>query len=122
MQINAGSLLGRFGRRAQATAEMMLERGRSDFIGSDAHDLEKRPLSLLSEAREWVLDLCGKMEVERRFCRNPSSVLIGEVVLRGEDSSRSEPRRNKSPRSKSLRSKRAKASFFERLLGRETNR
>ena len=67
LQINPGSLLGRFGRRAQATAEMMLERGRSDFIGSDAHDLEKRPLSLLSETRERVLDLCGKMEVEGSF-------------------------------------------------------
>ena len=132
LQINAGSLLGRFGRRAQATAEMMLERGWSDFIGSDAHDLEKRPLSLLSEARERVLHLCGKMEVERLFCRNPSCVLSGEAVLRGEDSPRSEPPRNKpprnkpprnkSPRSKSLRSKREKAGFFERLLGRGTNR
>ena len=70
MQINAGSRFGRFGRfgrRAQSMAEMMLERGWSDFIVSDAHDLEKRPLLLLSEARERVLDLCGKMEVEGSF-------------------------------------------------------
>jgi tyrosine-protein phosphatase YwqE len=75
IQRNAGSLLGRFGRRAQATAEMLLERGWSDFIGSDAHDLEKRSLSLLGQARERVLQFCGEVEVDRLFRRNPACVI-----------------------------------------------
>ena len=75
IQINAGSLLGRFGRRAQAAAEMLLERGWSDFIGSHAQDLEKRSLSLLGQARERVLQFCGEVEVDRLFRRNPACVI-----------------------------------------------
>ena len=41
LQANAGSLLVKFGRRFQAAAEMTTEQGQTDFIGSDAQDLEK---------------------------------------------------------------------------------
>ncbi|MBT4978361.1 MAG: hypothetical protein HOL51_24725 [Gemmatimonadetes bacterium] len=123
IQINAGSLLGRFGRRAQDTAEMMLERGWPDFIGSDAHDLEKRPFSLLKEARERVLELCGEAEVDRLFHHNPACVISDDQILRGEESPRSpaEPRRrnNSSRRGGSgKRRKKEKAGFFQRLLRR----
>ena len=84
IQINVGSLLGRFGRRAQDTVEMMLERGWPDFIGSAAHDLEKRPFSLLKEARERVLELRGEAEVDRLFHRNPACVISDDQILRGE--------------------------------------
>ena len=127
IQINAGSLLGKFGRRAQAAAEMILERGWPDFIGSDAHDLEKRPLSLLVDARERVSELCGEAEVDRLFRRNPGCVISGDEILRGEESPRSptEPRRRggSSRRSGSnRRRKKEKAGFFQRLLGRGTDR
>ncbi len=123
IQINAGSLLGHFGRRAQDTAEMILERGWPDFIGSDAHDLEKRPFSLLKKARERVLQLCGEAEVDRLFHRNPACVISDDEILRGEESPRSpaEPRRrnNSSRRGGSgKRRKKEKAGFFQRLLRR----
>ena len=123
IQINAGSLLGRFGRRAQAAAEMLLERGWSDFIGSDAHDLEKRPLSLLGQARERVLQLCGEVEVDRLFRRNPACVISGDDILRGEESSRS-PTKPRPRRRGGLtrRRKKEKAGIFQRLLGRMTDR
>ena len=111
LQVNAGSLLGKFGRRAQATAEMIVEQGWTDFIGSDAHDLEKRPLSLLVEARERVADLCGEAEVARVFRDNPACLLSGDDVLRGG-----------SARRKSSRRRRPKTGFFQRLLGRGTKR
>ena len=104
IKINVGSLLGRFGRRAQDTAEMMLERGWPDFIGSAAHDLEKRSFSLLKDARERVLELCCEAEVDRLFYRSPA-----------------EPRRsnNSSRRGGSgKRRKKEKAGFFQRLLRR----
>ena len=114
---------GRFGRRAQDTAEMMLERGWPDFIGSAAHDLEKRPFSLLKEARWRVLELCCEAEVDRLFHRNPACVISDDQILRGEESPRSpaEPRRsnNSSRRGGSgKRRKKEKAGFFQRLLRR----
>ncbi len=123
IKINVGSLLGRFGRRAQDTAEMMLERGWPDFIFSAAHDLEKRPFSLLKEARERVIELRGEAEVDRLFHRNPACVISDDKILRGEEPPRSpaEPRRsnNSSRRGGSgKRRKKEKAGFFQRLLRR----
>ena len=124
LQVNTGSLFGKLGRRAQATAEMIVEQGWTDFIGSDAHDLEKRPLSLLVEARERVADLCGEAEVARVFRDNPACVLSGDDVLRGEESLRQAVprRRGGSARRKSSRRRRPKTGFFQRLLGRGTKR
>ena len=68
---------------------MLLERGWSDFIGSDAHDLEKRSLSLLGQARQRVLQLCGEVEFDRLFSRNPAWMISGDDILRGEESPRS---------------------------------
>ncbi len=82
LQINAGSLRGRFGRRAQAAAIHLAESGQADFVGSDGHDLEKRPVALRS-AYEQVLALAGPEEAQRLFARNPRRVLIGEPVEPG---------------------------------------
>ena len=95
---------GRFGRRAQDTVEMMLERGWPDFIGSAAHDLEKRSFLLLKEARERVLKLYSEAEVDRLFHRSPAE----------RRRSNNSPRRGGSGK----RRKKEKAGFFQRLLWR----
>lgn len=87
LQIDAGSLRGRFGRRAQAAAIRLAESGQADFVGSDGHDLEQRPLALRS-AYEQVLELAGRDEAQRLFLHNPRQVLAGEPVEAG---SRAEP-------------------------------
>jgi protein-tyrosine phosphatase len=79
-QVDAGSFTGRFGRRAKATAETFLQMGYIEFVGSDGHDLEKRPISLQS-ARRLVTQACGPLEAHRLFCANPASVVKGEPVL-----------------------------------------
>ena len=66
-QVDAGSFTGRFGNRAKATAEMFLRMGVIEFVGSDGHDLEKRPISLQS-ARRLVTQACGPLEAHRLFC------------------------------------------------------
>ncbi|MGC8759598.1 MAG: tyrosine-protein phosphatase [Bryobacteraceae bacterium] len=43
LQVNAGSLLRFYGRRAEETAMRLLKFGMVHFIASDAHDLEYRP-------------------------------------------------------------------------------
>ena len=43
MQITAGSLMGRFGRRPRYWAERMLDDGLCHLLASDAHDTKRRP-------------------------------------------------------------------------------
>ena len=78
-QVTAGSFTGRFGRRAQATAEMMLREGWVEFVASDGHDLDKRPFSLRS-ARARVAELGGPDEARRLFYHNPRAIIQGEPI------------------------------------------
>lgn len=79
VQINAGSLRGRFGRRAQAAAVALIEAGRVDFVASDGHDLDRRPPALRS-AYEQVAAHVGVPAARRLFIDNPRRVLVGEPV------------------------------------------
>ena len=78
-QVTAGSFTGGFGRRAQATAEMMLREGWVEFVASDGHSLVKRPLSLRS-ARARVEELGGSDEARRLFYHNPRALIQGEPI------------------------------------------
>lgn len=82
IQLDAGSLTGRFGRRARAAAEDFLARGWVDYVASDGHDLERRPMGLAS-TRQQLLDLAGADEVERLMHENPQRLLRGEEPLPG---------------------------------------
>ncbi len=113
LQVNAGSLSGRFGQRGQRVAELIVSRGWADFVASDGHDLEKRPLTQI-DARARVAKLCGDGEVRRLFCDNPRQVLCNGDVVRGEDAVY--PRRSK-PRVSSHVWRR-KAGLLQRILGR----
>lgn len=53
MQVTAGSLFGRFGKRASDLANRMLKQGLVHFIASDAHDTTHRP-PRLDLAHEYV--------------------------------------------------------------------
>lgn len=46
LQVNAQSVMGREGRRVQAIAHKLIKDDRVDFLGSDAHNLRRRPPSL----------------------------------------------------------------------------
>jgi protein-tyrosine phosphatase len=52
-QVTAGSLSGRFGRTAQATAEEMIQRELVHVISSDAHNTDRRP-PRIAEAAEAI--------------------------------------------------------------------
>jgi|SRR5208337_2040201 len=55
MQITAGSLLGRFGRRSRYWAERMLGGGLVHILATGAHNMTSRPPDLLD----------GRMQAER---------------------------------------------------------
>ncbi len=51
MQVTAGSVTGRFGRRPKYWAERMLDEGLVHILATDAHHIDQRP-PLLAEARD----------------------------------------------------------------------
>jgi protein-tyrosine phosphatase len=74
MQITAGSLLGRFGRRARYWADRMLDEGRCHLLATDAHDTEQRP-PRMAEACEIVAERLGDEEAINLVLRRPQGIL-----------------------------------------------
>lgn len=76
-QVTTGSLLGRFGQRALASAEAILRR--SDtlpiVIASDTHDLNKRPPNLMSDARKAAAAIVGHDEANAMVDSRPRSMI-----------------------------------------------
>lgn len=56
LQINSGSIRGRFGKNVEKTAHTLIKNGMCNFIGSDAHSKDKRKPGL-SEAFNIVKDM-----------------------------------------------------------------
>jgi protein-tyrosine phosphatase len=82
MQVTGQSLLGRFGRKARAYSEQLLDRGLAHFVASDGHDTRIRP-PRLDEARAWVAKNFDEATAELLFVTNPAAVLTGEPLPTG---------------------------------------
>lgn len=74
MQLTAGSLTGRFGRRPQYWAERMLDEGRVHILATDSHHSDKRP-PLLAEAREAAARRLGVEEARHLVLTRPQAIL-----------------------------------------------
>lgn len=79
LQVNAGSLLGSFGRAAQRTAESLLKQGWVSFLATDAHSPDHRP-PLLRAAVERASQIAGREAVLDMVEANPARVLCGDYV------------------------------------------
>lgn len=90
VQLDAGSLTGRFGRRARAAVEEFLGRGWVDYVASDGHDLERRPMDL-GPARRQLVAVAGEDEVERLLEDNPQRLLRGEEPRAGTPAAAASP-------------------------------
>ncbi|MBZ0270357.1 hypothetical protein K8I85_19565 [bacterium] len=78
IQVNAPSLLGRMGREAKETGDMLLAAGAVHVLASDAHS-RRRPFCL-GETHEHVAHSFGR-ELADRLCRdNPWKIIRGEDV------------------------------------------
>ncbi len=74
LQINTGSLLGRFGSTSQRIAHGLKEQDHLHFLASDAHDATRRgPLT----AADWqqIHDLPGGPELLHRCCQNSDRLI-----------------------------------------------
>lgn len=74
MQITAGSLTGRFGKRAQYWAERMLDDGLVHVLATDAHNLRNRKPAL-AEARDLVARRLGEQAATDMVLTRPLAVL-----------------------------------------------
>jgi protein-tyrosine phosphatase len=76
-QLTSGSLLGRFGPRAQETAHAILART-ADWplvIASDTHDLHDRSCALLRDARDAAAALVGEERAQEMVDARPRAMI-----------------------------------------------
>ncbi len=78
LQVNGGSLLGRYGPRAQHTARELLRRGWVDYVCSDYH---ARGAPLIGEYRHWLEAGVGLEQAVTLTETNPARMLAGELPL-----------------------------------------
>jgi len=80
LQLNAGSILGKFGKRVKRLAHEMLEHQMVHFVASDCHAPNNRSM-VLSHAYEVVDRGWGTETAERLFRINPYKAVIGEDII-----------------------------------------
>lgn len=79
MQVTAGSLTGRFGKRVRALAMRMLTDGLVHILATDAHDPERRPPDL-SEGWKAAVEHVGQEEADRLVLHRPFAILKDELI------------------------------------------
>lgn len=76
LQVTAGSLCGRFGERARALAEELLDAGHIAVLATDAHNLRHRP-PRLREGFEAAAARVGERAAERLVFEHPRRLSTG---------------------------------------------
>ena len=79
VQLTANSFTERWGGRAKATAEYLLNRGAVHVVASDAHGIRSRP-PLLSQARVAIEALAGRSRAEALLSENPRAIMRGTEI------------------------------------------
>ncbi|MBD3225529.1 MAG: hypothetical protein GF313_12440 [Caldithrix sp.] len=79
-QINAGSIIGVFGKSVQRMAMYMLKNGFVQFVASDAHNINNRSYKVLEDAHGFLQDKLSGDDLNRLFVENPWKSIVGEDV------------------------------------------
>ena len=74
MQVTAGALTDRFGRRVRYWGDRFVAEGHCMVLASDAHHPKRRP-PLLAEAREAAAVLVGSTEAEHMVVTRPAGIV-----------------------------------------------
>lgn len=81
MQVNAGSVMGKYGFQCKRYTRKLLKQHQAHFIATDAHDLGKRA-PCLAGCADYVEGKIGK-EYSRLLCyENPLRVIRNEEIMR----------------------------------------
>jgi protein-tyrosine phosphatase len=81
MQVTAGSLTGRFGKRPQYWGERMLDEGLVHILATDSHHIDRRP-PLLAEGREAAAKRVGVEESWHLVKTRPQGIVDDEMPER----------------------------------------
>lgn len=79
LQVNAGSIMGRYGFRMRGYCRRLLRQGLVHFVASDAHDTDRRAPGLCACA-DYIIKRLGQREAERIFQENPSRIIANEYI------------------------------------------
>lgn len=79
MQINEGSLRGRFGERPKTLAYKMMENDLVHLVASDGHKSDMRTVTLI-ECFDLVQENFGRDYAIRLFYENPKKIIRGEKI------------------------------------------
>lgn len=80
LQINKGSLLGRFGKGPQYTAESLLRHGVVACVASDAHNPRQRTTHM-KEIQLYLMEEYGEEYARLLLRENPARILTGRDML-----------------------------------------
>ena len=80
IQVNKGSLLGRFGRRAHDCAVFLVEEGMVSSVASDAHHSEWRTTSM-DQVKRFLVYRYGEDYADFLTRMNPERILKGKGLL-----------------------------------------
>lgn len=80
LQLNRGSLLGRFGEQAEITALRLVKHGLAACIASDAHGADRRS-TYLKDVKEFLDSEMGEEYSDLLLNRNPARILAGKELL-----------------------------------------
>ena len=80
MQITAGAVTGRFGRRARYWSDRMLDESKVHILATDAHNLRNRS-PILSEARKLVAKRFGEVAATEMVLTRPQMILDDSAPL-----------------------------------------
>ncbi|HDP98164.1 MAG TPA: tyrosine protein phosphatase [bacterium] len=83
MQINEGSLRGRFGNKPKELAFKMIEHKLAHFVASDGHKKDTRTVTL-AESYALVTEKSNKKTAQLLFYENPRRAILGEPIDIGE--------------------------------------
>ncbi len=76
LQINADAVIGLDGRPMKKFCKEVIKRGLVDFVASDAHGIENRPMHM-AEAKKYVEKKFGERMAEFLFEQNAECILAG---------------------------------------------
>ena len=79
LQVNAGSLLGNYGTKVKKTAFKLIENGLCHFVGSDAHDENRRPFCLKDSYN--IIEKISSKEYVDLLKNNSKSLMESKEIL-----------------------------------------
>lgn len=74
IQVNASSILGKNGEKAEDTSKKLLDNNMVHFVATDAHSSNRRR-PLIKDSYNYILKNYGKEVAEKLFIENPTSVI-----------------------------------------------